>query len=289
MFKVQEVGANVFASVPHIAHLPFRRSLVPTIAAKVRYFAVSSCTNHTWSHIHAECQKADWKRHKKSCIPVSKSEARANTFQENNVQSTIYKNYVPIMKEIVRVTGETGLPKREVLLEMDFATPPQRGGLAPALRDPVEFKVAPARGYFEGDRPDEPDWFYKNQDRACYEGNIRAIVPVLRETFERLQDQHLLAFVRSPSGSGCYRITLHSEETMNPLFGQAAVDACRKAIEDGDFGDLEDYIGRTTPTSKSMMRTLRRGFGAMPGEDELDGLREMLNRCYGGSFDLGER
>ena len=218
---------------------------------------------------------------------MSSSEARANLFAENTVQKTIWKNFVPIMKEIVRVTGETGLPKREILLEMDFATPPQRGGLAPALRDPVEFKVAPARGYFEGDRPDEPDWFYKGQDRACYERNVKAIVPVLKETFERLQDQHLLAFVRSPSGGGgCYRITLQSEETMNPLFGQKTVDACRSAIEDEDFSDLMDIVGVNTPASKSMMRTFRRGFGAMPDEDELNAMREMLNRCYGASFDL---
>lgn len=59
------------------------------------------------------------------------------------------------------------IDKQELVLELDFFA---TEGSAPALREPPEFKVGITKRYFEGDRPEEPDWFYKGTE--VYEKNV---------------------------------------------------------------------------------------------------------------------
>jgi len=228
-----------------------------------------------------ECQRADWKSHKPNCQLKSSSDAKANIFTETTVLNFCKANYCAIMKEIVKVSDETGNSKSDLLLELDFATP--ASGLAPpSLKSPPEFKIADSKGYFEGSRPNEPDWFYKNEDRSCYEANISNLMSSLKDTYERLADYHLLGFIRSPSGDmGCYRLTLELADK-NQMFSEEAVSASRRAIQDGDFEPLSRIFGEDTV----QMTALRRGFVGLPSESEMDRVRMALNRGFGANFSL---
>ena len=88
------------------------------------------------------------------------------------------------MKEVVEVCNELNLTKSDVLLELDFM--PDESGTAPALQTPVpNFKVKASRDYFEGERPNEPDWFHKHDDEQVYKSNVEKIVPCLKDHYER--------------------------------------------------------------------------------------------------------
>jgi len=229
-----------------------------------------------------ECQKADWKSHKLTCQPAKNSEVKQMEFTENTVLSFVKNNYCSIMKEIVKVTDETGKTKGDLLLEIDFATPPGHSGMAPAFKSPPEFTIALAKDYFEGSRPNEPDWFYKNEDRGTYQRNVDNVFRVLKDTYGRLTDDHLLGFIRSPTGdSGCYRLAF-ATPIKKQMFSEEAVVASRKAIQDEDFAHLESIFGEDTVE----MRTLRRQFGGLPSASELDNIRHMLNTNFGADFSL---
>ena len=64
-------------------------------------------------------------------------------------------------------------------MEINFV--PDINGCVPALRTLTEFKVKNASGYFEGTRPNEPDWFYRGEDPKVYEENITGIVADLKD------------------------------------------------------------------------------------------------------------
>eukprot|EP00579_Thalassiosira_antarctica_P012493 CAMPEP_0201922726 /NCGR_PEP_ID=MMETSP0903-20130614/10681_1 /ASSEMBLY_ACC=CAM_ASM_000552 /TAXON_ID=420261 /ORGANISM="Thalassiosira antarctica, Strain CCMP982" /LENGTH=554 /DNA_ID=CAMNT_0048459913 /DNA_START=59 /DNA_END=1719 /DNA_ORIENTATION=- len=224
-----------------------------------------------------ECQAVDWKSHKPNCRPVTSSHMKTNVFTENTVLNFVRANYVGIMKEIVKVSSETGKSKSDLLIELDFATPTGTGGLAPALKTPPEYKIAESKGYFEDERPNQPDWFYKNEDIRVYQNDITAVTAALKDTYERSTDDHVLGLVRSPTGdTGCYRLQLQSP-TKNHMFSGEAVSAARKAIQEGDFEPLACIIGEDT----AAMRKLRRGFGGPPSESELDRVRVAMNAMYG--------
>ena len=230
-----------------------------------------------------ECQVADWKSHKPICRPETSSHMKTNIFTENTVLNFVTANYVGIMKEIVKVSSETGKSKSDLLIELDFATPAGTGGLAPALKNPPEFKIAVSKRYFEGERPNEPDWFYKNEDVRAYQNNSKAVAAALKDTYKRLTNDHFLGLVRSPTGDpGCYRLQLQSP-TKNHMFSGEAVSAARKAIQEGDFGPLSSIIGEDTDA----MRTLRRGFGGLPSESDLDRVRLAMNAMFGADFPRG--
>ena len=153
-----------------------------------------------------ECQKDDWKSHKPFCRPVGKADVRASNASENTLLSFAKKHFVDIMVELVSVCGSTGLKKGELLLELDFV--PDKNGRIPALQNPPDFKIKESRGYFEGARPNEPDWFYKKQDAEVYQRNIKPIVAAIKDHYNRLTPSHLLCFVRHSDGASCYKIQL---------------------------------------------------------------------------------
>ena len=82
-----------------------------------------------------ECQRADWKAHKPFCKPVSKKESKIHRFSEQTVFDFIQNNYVSILKEIVNVSKETGLKKRELLLGLTFTI------LARMAEVPLHFRI----------------------------------------------------------------------------------------------------------------------------------------------------
>ena len=228
-----------------------------------------------------ECQVADWKRHKPICQPVTSSEKTARLFTEQTLYDFVRDNYAFILKEIVHVSRETGKGKNELLLELDFHSSSMSNDVAPALKNPPQFKVADSKGYFRGDRPNEPDWFFKKEDKKCYKSNMKSLIKIMEDTYNRLTDDHLMLIVRNPDGHfGCYRFNLQSSETKCQMFSQAMVSAASKAMYDGNFDPLTSLFGK----GSNEIKILRREFGGMPDEDELDLIREMLNRNFGANF-----
>lgn len=208
-----------------------------------------------------ECQVSDWKDHKPFCRQVSSKESKIARFNEQNVYEFVQNNYFTVLKEIVKVSSETGKSKGDLLLELDFYDASKNGRGAPALQTPPQFKIADSKGYFEGSRPNEPDWFYKSIDRKCYEGNVTGYVKGMKDTYNRLTDHHLFVLVRPPSeGMGVYRLQLQSPTTKNHMFSQQTIDAATKAIQDEDFGPLSSLFGEGTAEAQR----LRIALGGMP-------------------------
>ena len=99
-----------------------------------------------------------------ACKPVG-SKSLQKTY-ENSQQALLnfaQKNYADIMERLVKFCEQSGLSKKETVLEIDFQS--NDNGVVPAAAG--QFKVGNARLYFEGDRPEEPDWFYKREVRSC--------------------------------------------------------------------------------------------------------------------------
>jgi hypothetical protein len=145
--------------------------------------------------------------------------------------SFVIINYYDIMKEIVRITQEKGIDKQELVLEIDFFA---NKGSAPALRDPAEFKIGITSRYLEGDRPDEPDWFYKGT--SVYDSNIKVFIAVLSDRYHRMTSDRLLTVTRYASGSssGVHRLFLMTEVDGTPLFSDDALDAFARAMNNDD-------------------------------------------------------
>ena len=84
------------------------------------------------------------------------------------------------MERVVEACDELNLKKSDVLLELDFL-PDDDSGYVPALDTPLPFfEVKASRGYFEGERVNEPDWFFKHVDEETYKKNIANIVPGIK-------------------------------------------------------------------------------------------------------------
>jgi hypothetical protein len=92
-------------------------------------------------YCNLECQVADWKSHKKMCKAISTStvsHSAQKTFH-TTVWAFVESNYFNIVKEVYKKTQEFNVPKKELLVEIDFF------GNAPALRN--EFKVCLTSGF----------------------------------------------------------------------------------------------------------------------------------------------
>ena len=152
------------------------------------------------------CQKADWKIHKKTCRFAPKEHVDQHNASEQTVLNFAQKNYVDIMYKLVEACDETGLVKNDMLLMLDFT--PNKFGKAPALQDPPEFTIAPVKGFTEGSRPYEPDWFYKHEDRQIYEHHIKGVLAAIKDQHSRMTSTHLLCLVRYSGGTSCYKMQL---------------------------------------------------------------------------------
>jgi hypothetical protein len=101
-----------------------------------------------------ECQAADWRSHKKTCKQISSmitSRSKLKTL-ELIKDAFVDSSYVHLAKEFYDKTQEYNVPKKELLVEINFF------GDAPALRN--EFKVRLTSGFLEGSSvADAPDWF----------------------------------------------------------------------------------------------------------------------------------
>jgi hypothetical protein len=139
-----------------------------------------------------ECQVADWKVHKKTCTAQDSkwsgtvSHSAQKTFLKT-VWAFVESNYFDIAKEVYKKTQEYNVPKKELLVEIDFH------GDAPALRN--EFKVWLRSGFLEGSSvADAPDWFRTHVDK-------KVLTRSLKEQYERVTSNDLLVACRAGNGS----------------------------------------------------------------------------------------
>ena len=220
----------------------FSRTHSPTLS-----FCHNSRCKDTY-YCSKEHQLADWKVHKKVCHPPDRALEKATKGSQDSIMSFVMSNYYDIMKEIVRITQDEGIDKQELVLEIDFFA---NKGSAPALRDPAEFKIGITSRYLQGDRPDEPDWFYKGT--SVYDDNIKMFIAGLTDHYRRMTNDRLLTVTRYASGSsGVYRVLLMTEVGGTPLFSDDALDAFARAMNNDD-SRLEQVYG-----NKSNAITVRR-------------------------------
>lgn len=161
---------------------------------------------------------------------------------ENFVQNK--ENYYSIMKEILR-HSKGGINKKELLLELDFCRS-MNGTIAPALREPPEFKVAQARRYFEGSRRAEPDWFGKGT--PAYKKCITPWLHDLKTQYQSLTDDHLLIIARAPDQYASTVMLINSFKTIQRATGVSkyssqALDAFDGATN-GDVSTLDSVFGK---------------------------------------------
>ena len=243
-----------------------------TASFQLKLMACAKC--HQAFYCSKECQKADWKKHKPQCSTATSKDSKRTEASMQSVQNFAMRNYADIVEGLLECCDETGLKKEELLVEIDFT--PGEDGTIPALSDPPEFIVKDARGYFEASRPNEPDWWYKNEDDVVYKKNIDYFLGVMKDSFERMTTNHILCMVRFPAGVSVYRLQLQSKANGPAMFSNQALDAYRSAWKDQDFGSLSRIFDET------QMEPFRRRLG-MPGEDDIEKVRRMLNN-FGGNF-----
>ena len=75
-------------------------------------------------------------------------------------------------------------------------------------------------------------------------------------------------------------VQFQSPTTRNQMFSQETVAAATVAIQDKDFGPLTSLFGEDCKVTKA----LKREFGALPDEADLEMMRVMLNQHFGANF-----
>jgi len=231
-----------------------------------------------------KCQIADWKSHKKYCKPVTKEDAKMHGASQQSLLNFANKHYVDIMVKMVEACDETGVKKGDMLVALNFM--PDANGVVPALESPPQFTIAPVRGFIEGSRPSEPDWFHKNTDKNVYEQNIGNVIGSIKDQHGRMTPSHVLCLVRNSGGISVYKIQLMEPNDGTMMFTDEAVDAFRSAINDDDFNPLSRIF--VDGDIKRMKRQLGMSYGiGMPDEEMLDRTRQILN-AMGGNFSLSK-
>lgn len=246
----------------------FQQSLMQCSRCKMAYY----CSR--------DCQKANWKSHRKVCIAATKAHTKNVNTTETITLNFARNNYVDIMVELVSVCDSTSLNKGELLLELDFV--PSKNGKTPALQDPPVFKIAASRGYFEGSRPNEPNWFYKKEDPKIYQENVKGVAFAIKDQFSRLPPSHLLCLIRYPGGVSCYKISLMGTNGTH-LFSDQTVDAFRSAIDDDCFSPLTRILDADQMKAARSQLGLKHGIG-ISDEEKVDRVKIFLNSKFGADF-----
>jgi len=70
-----------------------------------------------------------------------------------------------------------------------------------------------------------------------YARNIKNAVSSLKDIFGRITPDHILCFVRYPSGTSVLRMQSRNADDID-MFSKEALDAFRSAFDEGDFDPL---------------------------------------------------
>ena len=151
-----------------------------------------------------ECQKADWKIHKKTCVPKTKQDFITSECIQQTFMQFCQREYVHIMAKMAQACEQTGLSKNEMLVELNFK--PDENGVVPTMQEIPDFKIAPVKDYIEGSRPAEPDWFCKHTNREAYEYNIKHYLARIEEKHSKLLPNQFLFLMQYEGGMACSNV-----------------------------------------------------------------------------------
>jgi hypothetical protein len=178
-----------------------------------------------------ECQLADWKSHKKMCKVLSSGSVSRSEFKTFHTTALAFlaSNYFDIAREVYKKTQEYNIPKKELLLEIDFYED------APALRN--EFKVWLTSGFLEGSSVvDAPDWFHARAEK-------KSLARGVKEDYEKVTKDDLLAVCRASNGIvSVIRVSFPGAETSYPLLSDEVVES----IGSEDYDRMVVYLGQRT-------------------------------------------
>jgi hypothetical protein len=158
---------------------------------------------------------------------VSSSALKRLKTTQTTASAFIESNYFDIAKEVYKKTQGFNVPKKELLVEIDFV------GDAPALRN--EFKVWLTSRFFEGSSvADAPDWFRTHVEKT-------RLTRFLREENEKVTSDNLLALCRANNGLvSVARLNRSGVETACELFSDKTVEA----IGSEDYDRMVAYLGQ---------------------------------------------
>jgi hypothetical protein len=171
-------------------------------------------------YCNRECQVADWKSHKKQCTVLSSGGESRSTSKTSiaAIWAFLKENYFAIAKEVYNKTQEYNVPKKELLVEIDFTED------APALRN--EFKVWLASGFLDGPPlVDAPHWFRTQADKKTFTRG-------LMEAYDQVTSDELrVVFV---SGTMVKNLSVHLPvPNAGCLFSDEAVESIGRNITFG--------------------------------------------------------
>lgn len=161
-----------------------------------------------------ECQTKDWKVHKKSCTPMDKSMSKAKKTGNALVQSFLRKHARDVVRALSAKMEETGLERKDLVLELNFKVEDGNTGLPPSLQDPPFFKIGFTKRYYEGDRPEEPSFLACDKGTAHYEENIDGFLASIRGMHDKTTNEHLLICVMYPTNPSVLKMDYSSIQMM---------------------------------------------------------------------------
>jgi len=172
-----------------------------------------------------ECQRADWKLHKGTCMPAgTKPQMKHVENMETVVKIFARKFYILVMIKMVEACKGTDLKKKDVLVELDYTA--NKDGFVPALQEPPIFTVVPTQDYINSSRT---NWFGRRIDPQSHKQYVAAI----RNTHHKMTSRNLLLLVNFNGTIACWKMDVQGMYT-DELF-----EAFQIAIIDKDLGPLK--------------------------------------------------
>ena len=187
-----------------------------------------------------ECQRKDWKSHKETCTQVDSKAIKLSQLKSNCVSTFLHHNYAIVLKRLIEVMNDTGLPKEELVVDVDFNA--DESGMIPALRTPPIFRINSLNSYC-----DDSEIFSRMQKVA---GSST--------------DSEILCVSQSSNSKHICKYQLIEKEQKGQMYSNSTILAAKKAIEEQDYGPLSCIF------SDSKVQDLKRcwAFNLAPRNDE---------------------
>jgi len=168
-----------------------------------------------------ECQRADWKLHKRTCMPVdTKPQMKQVEDMETFVRNFSRKYHVLIMARMVELCKGKDLKKKDLLVELDY-TP---------NKDGRPFTVASTQDYIDGSRT---NWIARRMDPQWRQQGVDAIF----ETLPGRTPLHLMVLLNYNGTIRCCNVL-----DIEGIWSDESFEAFQSAIIDKDLRPLQSII-----------------------------------------------